>query len=153
MSTVASEPVVVATIAVPVNITAGKVFNLLTSYFEGGIGEGFRGFVKPSPATIDAIKNSPEYKAICEELGDESEPVCYVAPLIPGHSIGWKMDDPEDCDKIVTKTITLKEIQKGLELMAEKHPRHFGDFIAENDDAITADVFCQLVAYGDVIFG
>lgn len=44
-------------------------------------------------------------------------------------------------------------IMKGLALMAEKHPRHFGDFLAEHDDADTGDVFIQLALFGEVLYG
>jgi hypothetical protein len=55
-------------------------------------------------------------------------------------------DEP---DKILDRAA----IVKGLELMAEKYPKHYSDFLTENDDAITGDVFLQLAVYGDVIFG
>lgn len=45
------------------------------------------------------------------------------------------------------------QFQRGLQLMAEKQPSHFSDFMEENEDAITADVFLQLVALGDVVYG
>jgi hypothetical protein len=40
-----------------------------------------------------------------------------------------------------------------LALMAEKEPRHFGDFMGENDDATTSDVFLQLCLFGEVVYG
>jgi hypothetical protein len=44
-------------------------------------------------------------------------------------------------------------ILNGLQLMMTKQPRHFGDFLAENDDADTADVFLQLALFGEMIYG
>jgi hypothetical protein len=41
----------------------------------------------------------------------------------------------------------------GLRLMAEKEPRHFADFMQENDDAVTGDVFLQCVLLKAVIYG
>lgn len=41
----------------------------------------------------------------------------------------------------------------GLRLMASDQPRHFADFVAENDDAITGDVFLQCVLLKAVIYG
>ncbi len=49
--------------------------------------------------------------------------------------------------------LDLQSIQDGLQLMADKHIRHFSDFIAENDDAITGDVFLQCCLFKDVIYG
>jgi len=37
--------------------------------------------------------------------------------------------------------------------MASEAPRHFADFIAENDDAETADVFLQCCLFGRIVFG
>jgi len=51
------------------------------------------------------------------------------------------------------KVIDRDALIKGLQLMAEKYPRHFADFIEENDDADTGDVFLQLCCFGDIIFG
>lgn len=64
-------------------------------------------------------------------------------------------DDPQGRlpPGITKHTITREHLTKGLVLMCTLHPRHWGDFIAENDDAITADVFLQLVTLGEVVYG
>ncbi len=41
-------------------------------------------------------------------------------------------------------------VERGLKLMAEKYPQHMRDFINENDDAETADVFLQCCLFGDI---
>lgn len=46
-----------------------------------------------------------------------------------------------------------KACLKGLSIMAKRYPRHFADFMSENDDSITADVFLQCALYQDVIYG
>ena len=51
------------------------------------------------------------------------------------------------------KVLDRAAITKGLELMAEKYPKHYADFLAENDDATTGDVFLQLAVFGEVVFG
>lgn len=58
-----------------------------------------------------------------------------------------------DPDKVTVHRCDEINFAKAFKLMAEKHGRHFGDFMAENDDNTTADVFLQLVALGDVIYG
>lgn len=45
------------------------------------------------------------------------------------------------------------DLAKGLQIMAEKYPRHFADFLSENGDATTGDVFFQCVVFGDAIYG
>lgn len=49
--------------------------------------------------------------------------------------------------------VSTEEIQKGLAAMAQKAPRHFADLIGENDDAITHDVFMQMIVFGEIIYG
>lgn len=56
-------------------------------------------------------------------------------------------------EEMSEKLLNLEAINKGLEIMKEKYPRHYADFITENDDAITGDVFLQCTLYGEVIFG
>lgn len=45
------------------------------------------------------------------------------------------------------------KIVAGIQTMAEKCPYHFANFLAENDDAETGDVFLQCCLFGDIIFG
>lgn len=44
-------------------------------------------------------------------------------------------------------------LERGLKVMAEKYPRHWADFIAENEDATTGDVFLQCALFGEVVYG
>jgi len=55
--------------------------------------------------------------------------------------------------KFAGKLLDKKACLKGLQIMANKHPRHFGDFISENDDSTTGDVFLQCAILGDCIYG
>lgn len=56
-------------------------------------------------------------------------------------------------DKEYDKILDRSAIQKGLQLMAEKYPKHYADFLSKNDDAATGDVFLQLALFGEVVFG
>ena len=47
----------------------------------------------------------------------------------------------------------LAEIQEGLQIMADKHKRHFKAMVSENGDAITADVFLQCCALKELVYG
>ncbi len=49
--------------------------------------------------------------------------------------------------------LDLEAIKKGLEKMSEAYPAHFADFVGENHDATTADVFLQCCLFGEVIYG
>jgi len=47
----------------------------------------------------------------------------------------------------------LSQVVKGLQLMAEHYKWHFANFMSENDDVETADVFIQLCLLGEVVYG
>jgi len=49
--------------------------------------------------------------------------------------------------------LNLPAIAEGLQIMADKEPRHFRDFMTEDDDAITGDVFLQCCLFKEVIYG
>lgn len=44
-------------------------------------------------------------------------------------------------------------VKKGLVLMQTKYPSHWADFMTENYDAITSDIFLQLCLFDEVIYG
>lgn len=69
--------------------------------------------------------------------------------------IEFRYDDPDDDEGTFkgVKKIGAKDIQKGLQLMATGHTRHFNDLMQENDDAMTHDVLWQLIVLGEVIYG
>ena len=75
-----------------------------------------------------------------------THPELYADPLL---RITVTMQDDDD----PAREMTYASIHKGLQLMADKEGRHFADFMAESDDAVTADVFLQLCVFGEVIFG
>lgn len=45
-----------------------------------------------------------------------------------------------------------KNLERGLELFVKTAPHHYRDWLAENDDAITADVFLQLCLFEDIVY-
>jgi hypothetical protein len=44
-------------------------------------------------------------------------------------------------------------IKRGLQGLAEEHPEHLADFLREEEDAITGDVFVQLCVFGELVYG
>ena len=61
--------------------------------------------------------------------------------------------DFEDEDYGTTYVLNLKKIKRGLTSMAKKDPKHFADFISEDYDMITGDVFLQHCLFGEIIYG
>lgn len=49
--------------------------------------------------------------------------------------------------------LTRKKLLKGLGVMAQKYPRHYGNWLAGQDDAETGDVFIQCALFGEIVFG
>jgi hypothetical protein len=49
--------------------------------------------------------------------------------------------------------LSMVEITKGVQIMAEKYPKHFSDMITDNDDATTGDVFLQCCLFGEIKYG
>ena len=61
------------------------------------------------------------------------------------------VQDYEDSD---TKAeIGLDELMKGLQLLASNYPEHYCDWLREDDDGETGDIFLQLTCFGEVMFG
>lgn len=53
----------------------------------------------------------------------------------------------------VTKRLNMRAVAAGAAVMAEKYPEHFRNFMDENDDAVTADVFLQCCVFGEIVYG
>lgn len=117
-------------------VTLQRISDLLCSAFEGGSNYWYNieEFVKP-----ENFNNSEE--------GDEKfRHLSY--PINEGGAL--LISDGEDDTKHI---LNLESIKKGLKVMARDYPRHFNDFMQENDDACTGDVFLQCCLFGEVIFG
>jgi hypothetical protein len=69
-------------------------------------------------------------------------------PFKGGTLVFSSLEEPEK-----EKTyLTLAIITDGLQLMANKYPKHFADFLSENDDATTGDIFLQCCLFKEVIY-
>lgn len=136
--TPATAPIaVIAEITVPLE----RITNSLIGAFEGGSTYWLRQIEYTT--TPEGTYERPEYSD--EHFWND------------GGRANLTYDNPEQSEEDdgdqVTKEIGLPELKAGLSVMAIKFARHFGDLIAENDDAITHDVFIQCVLFGDVIYG
>lgn len=58
-----------------------------------------------------------------------------------------------DEEEGVILELNRKKILKGIKIMAEKYPKHFGDMISNNGDATTGDVFLQCALFGEIKYG
>ena len=140
MATTLKKPSI--SVEVKQKVSIERISDLLCSAFEGGSNYWYQidEFVKPKN-----FNNSEE--------GDEKfRHLSY--PINEGGSLVISTDEGELNEEGSDKhTLNLKSIEKGLQVMARKYPSHFNDFMQENDDACTGDVFLQCCLFGEVIFG
>ena len=59
----------------------------------------------------------------------------------------------EDCSVMIDQGFHRAALLKGLQLMAKDYPQQWADFMDDNDDANTGDVFVQLCCFGKTIYG
>ncbi len=116
------------------DIDPERITNLLSCAFEDG---------------------SAYWASVRSDLSDKrGQEFWFEAPMAGGH-IGIVLKDPEDgpINDAHLWTVDQQACERGLKLMAEKHPRHFAEFMRENEDAETGDVFLQCVCFGELVFG
>ena len=126
------------TITVPTTISFYRIACLLVGAFEGGSNYWYviDEFIKPKPLDYQMDEDS-----VCKYT---DYPLSTGGALIisdcEGDYKGMRLD--------------LDSIKKGLEVMANmKANWHWTNFLQEQDDAETADVFLQCCLFGEVIFG
>ena len=127
-----------AAIRLTSNIPLQRISDLLCSAFEGGSNYWYRIARYQVPATY-TFRTDP--KQLYKHLD---------VPLNVGGVVF--IEDREGGDG-KTYELSLTSIQEGLAVMARDFPRHYADFLGENDDAETGDVFLQCCLFGDVVYG
>src|SRR5947208_2364463 len=129
------------TMKITKEISLHDISSLLVSAFEGGSNNWYMIEKEIEPQTWEyGYKMKPDQAAYWY----------HDYPLNPGGAL--IISDMEN-KKHGKMRLDKAAIQKGLEIMAAKYPYHFGNFIAEEYDAITGDVFLQCCLFGDVIYG
>ncbi len=118
-------------------ITEKRIADLLCGAFEGGSNYWVH------EATVhDLVKDGQPWGP------SEYTPSYIRAPFSAG---GYVDLDPGEGEPIVR--LDREALARGLKVMAEKYPRHWSDFLQENEDADTADCFLQCCLFGEIIFG
>lgn len=135
------------TIKLEVEIPIERVRELLCGAFEGGSNYWYANLSVPEASR--AVRVSAERDAVGNLT---TWPTLYIAATTDGHHITLE-EIGEGGEPPVEHKLGLEQIRRGLAVMQEKHPRHFGDFMSENDDAETADVFLQCCLFGEVVYG
>lgn len=124
-----------------VDITPEQISDQFVTAFEGGSNYWLRGH--------DLI--SPDRKTLTDSIWYADHKL-YDGEFV----IRLAYDDPEKDDEGAgsgRKNINQFDVERGLNIMADKCPHQFGLLRGEDGDAITADVFLQCVLFGDVVYG
>jgi hypothetical protein len=119
-------------VKIEITIPDEMISNLLCSAFEGGSNYWLR-----SAGTVEAPSG----------VFDRT-----TAPLEPGGKVSIVLQEEAVTGKGVKYTLDRDAILRGIVAMREKAPKHFGDALAENDDAETGDVFLQCCLFGEVVY-
>lgn len=136
-------------ITIAIDITARQICDLLTSCVEGND--------MTAAWCAGVYWKDKDAEPPASKKGDG--PWYYDASLFEDNSfvvaVHEVMDESEpwEGDNINVHHITYKDVIGGFQLMAQKHGTHFGDWLAESDDAVTADVWLQLVVLKEVVYG
>lgn len=65
----------------------------------------------------------------------------------------WEGCFEPDTPGLKVHVIKIKDVLDGLQLMADKYPGHWEDFVSENDDNMTQDIFLQLTVLKKLVYG
>lgn len=136
-------------VQVQINIDMKRIADLLITAFEGGSNHWIQEW---SPAMRhNPANNRAAIKQALQEVQDEHGIADPVLPyLLPLHPDGEVHIVTIDGDKV---ELYLKLLKHGLERMSVDVPHQFAEFMRENEDAITADVFLQCALFGEEVYG
>ena len=121
-------------------ITIERIKDLLCSAFEGG---------------IDYWGNVKSRIGLKEELKAE---YFHEIPALGGELTLFDNETDEELGKIDMESMkqAFEYMAAGTDKNGKDYPQfrdHFADFMGENDDAKTGDIFVQLAVMGEVVFG
>jgi hypothetical protein len=144
-------------------IPAERVLGLVTTAFEGGVGYW---------AVIVGYEAPPtppeqwEHRSFEESLGQpksKEHPVFRHSEYPLNGGAVLVAEDEAFCraggiQEYIAQggevwRLDAEAVERGLALMAKTQPRHWANFVEENEDADTGDVFMQLALLGEVIYG
>jgi hypothetical protein len=136
----AANPIAVTTTE---DVSLERVRDLLCNAFEGGSNYWY--------VIVDYHRPADETKLY---RGTDELPFPHLDyPVSEG---GHLMISTHMGDEFLGQTkwpLSLVTIRKGLEVMRQKYPQHWHDFIVENDDATTGDVFLQCCLFEETVYG
>lgn len=129
-------------------ITRKRLLDLMVAAFESSSNFSILKTCPPAGTTRADFKEGGKLT-----LSDYFPSHFLIATTEGGHIvIQDNQEEPEDEDNYTKYNLGLEQLQKGLQVMAEKHPRHFNDFLNEDDDLDTSLAFIECCLFGDIIY-
>jgi hypothetical protein len=125
-----------------VDIEADDIIGLICTAAEGGMSNQWARYMEGKLPKNADLSEVPE--------GWHPYPR-YFAPFAGG-VIVLEVEDAKGGEDYEVE-VDMAALEKAMKLMASEYPSHFADFMDENMDAVTGDVFLQLAVYEEVIFG
>ena len=138
-------------INISVPITDKRVKDMLCTALEGGSNYWYRivDHKFPEGVTHQDFKKGGKFTDPDDYYHSEQ-----LIPLHPECSTFFVDKEEYHEDKNCKRhELNREALIRGMNVMAEKYPHHFKDFIEENDDADTADVYLQCCLFGELVFG
>ena len=123
------------TVGVNVEVSDERISELLCCAFEGGAAYWCRIKRYENPDNVTC-----EYEHLDLPFTANGAVVCVES------------NDLQPLDELPEWRLDRAALDRGLKLLATKHPRHWADFFTERDDADTGDVFLQLCLLGEVVY-
>jgi len=124
-----------------------RVKSLLCSALEGGSNYWYmieEHVFAPGLSEADFQEGGKYYDA------DWSSMLVYSLPFTEGCGLVFSCTEDEDDTK--RYRLDRAALERGMQLMADKEFRHFSNFMLEDDDCETGDVFLQLCLFGEVVY-
>jgi hypothetical protein len=135
-------------VKVELEVPLKRISDLICCGMEGGIGYWacIVGYKEPTKLEVTT------YTLDGEKEGKVYRHIDYL--LNPGGTVILEDSETEDdFGNPVRYNLTHEMCLRGLEIMAAKYPRHFANFMQDNEDAETGDVFIQCSVFGQLVYG
>ena len=132
-----------------VEVDEQRMKDMLTCAFEGGSNYWYTIRTEQTVFAEGLAYADFQEGGKCTDPDDYHHPL-EIIPFVKGCALC--IEDKEDPDA-EGKMLGREQLLAGLQIMAEKYPRHFSDMMHENDDAITGDVYLQCCLFGEVVYG
>jgi hypothetical protein len=137
-------------VKVELEVTVKRIMDLLNGALDGACGYSFywiESIDTHEMSVEEQEKGNPEARE-WSKIGKTQYYFPWIENPFHGHAVKIK-----DNDKGKVWILDEKAIENGVAKFAEVCPKHFADWLSEDDDAITSDCFLQVCLFGDVIYG